>query len=285
MSVAWAMTIAVSGATGHLGGRVARRLAASGTQQRLLVRDPARAPQLPGAEVAQATYADTGAVGRSLSGVATVLMVSASETADRVDQHYAFIDAAAAVGVQHLVYVSFFGAAPEATFTLARDHWATEEHIRASSLPFTFLRDNLYADFLPSMVGPDGVLRGPAGQGRAAVVAQDDIADVATAVLRDPGPHAGATHNLTGPQALTLDDVAAALATVTGKAVSYHPETVEEAYRSRASYGAPQWQVDAWVSTYTAFAAGELDGVDDAVPRLTGHSATSLGDLLRSQTA
>ena len=72
-------------------------------------------------------------------------------------------------------------------FTLARDHWATEQHIRGSGLPFTFLRDNLYADFLPFMVGDDGVIRGPAGDGRAALVAQDDIADAAVAVLRDAG--------------------------------------------------------------------------------------------------
>lgn len=67
-----------------------------------------------------------------------------------------------------------------------------------------------------------------------------------------------------------------------GRTVTYRPETVEEAYASRASYGAPQWQLDAWVSTYTAIAAGALDGVSDAVPRLTGHPATSLADVVRA---
>ena len=100
-------------------------------------------------------------------------MVSASESADRVAQHVAFIDAAARAGVGHVVYISFFGAAPDATFTLARDHYATEEHLRASGMDFTFLRDNLYADFLPALVGDDGVIRGPAGRGRVAAVAQD----------------------------------------------------------------------------------------------------------------
>ena len=148
---------------------------------------PARAPGLPGAEVAEAEYGDSGAVRRALDGAATVLMVSASETPDRVERHRAFVDAAVAAGVRHLVYTSFVGAAPDAVFTLARDHWATEEHIRASGLEFTFLRDNLYADFLTFLVGEDGVIRGPAGDGRAAVVVQDDIADAAVAVLRDPG--------------------------------------------------------------------------------------------------
>ncbi|TQM79795.1 uncharacterized protein YbjT (DUF2867 family) [Saccharothrix saharensis] len=274
-------SLAVTGATGNIGGRVARRLADAGHAPLLLVRDPSRAPDLPDATVARAAFADRDAVRRALEGIPVVLMVSAAESVDRVDQHRAFVDAAADAGVSHLVYTSFAGAAADATFTLARDHHATEQHIRASGMAFTFLRDNLYADFLPGMVGDDDVLRGPAGDGRAAVVAQDDIADAATAVLTDPGPHAGRTYDLTGPQALTLRDIAAVLSDATGRTITYHPETVEEAYRSRAKYGAPDWQLDAWVSTYTAIARGELDGVSDAVPALTGRPATSLADLLR----
>jgi len=273
-------SIAVTGCTGNIGGRVARLLAASGVSQRLLVRDPSRAPRLPGAEVTQAEYGDSAAVREALSGVETVLMVSGSEALDRVAQHRSFIDAAAESGVGHLFYTSFVNAGPNATFTLARDHWATEEYIRASGLQFTFIRDNLYADFLPSMVGEDGVIRGPAGHGRVAAVAQDDIAEVAAAVLTAAAPHAGATYDLTGPEALALDEVAAAISAATGHPVSYVPEQVEEAYASRAGFGAPGWQVEAWVSTYTAIAAGEMDVVSNAIPTITGHPATSLADLL-----
>jgi len=68
----------------------------------------------------------------------------------------------------------------------------------------------------------------------------------------------------------------------TGRAVRYEPETVEQAYASRASYGAPQWQLDAWVSTYTAIAIanGELAMVSDAVDRLTGRPPLSLASVL-----
>jgi NAD(P)H dehydrogenase (quinone) len=272
--------VAVTGATGRLGGRVARRLANLNVPQRLVVRDPERAPELPGAVVAQASFDDRDAVSRALDTIDRVLMVSAAETPNRVDQHRAFIDAAASAGVRHVVYISFSGAAPNATFTLARDHWATEEYLRVSGMAFTILQDNLYADFLPFMVGDDAVIRGPAGQGRAAVVAQDDIADAATAVLLDPSPHVGATYSLTGPEALTFDEIAAILTDVTGRLVKYRSETIEEAYRSRERYGAPAWQVDAWVSTYTAIAAGEMAAVTDAIPRLTRHRATALRDLL-----
>ncbi|WP_329191646.1 MULTISPECIES: SDR family oxidoreductase [unclassified Streptomyces] len=278
-----APTYAVTGATGHLGGRIARRLAAAGIWQTLLARTPARVPDLPGATAVPGDYSDHDALVRALRDTDRVLMVSASETPDRLQRHRTFIDAATQVGVAHLAYISFYGAAPDATFTLARDHWHTEQHIRASGLPFTFLRDNLYADFMPALVGEDGVIRGPAGDGRAAVVAQDDIADAAVAVLRDPGPHAGRAYELTGPQALTLTDVAATIAAASGRPVSYHPETVEEAYASRAPYGAPEWQLDAWVSTYTAIADGSLAQVTTAINDLTGHPATPLQQVLQSE--
>jgi NAD(P)H dehydrogenase (quinone) len=277
--------IGVTGATGRLGGRVARRLAAAGVRQRLLVREPSRAPQLPGADVEQAPFADTDPVRRALTGVSTLFMVSAAEAEDRLAQHTAFVDAAAAAGVEHLVYTSFAGAAPDCTFTLGRDHYATEQHVRATGMRFTFLRDNLYADFLSLMVPEDGIIRGPAGDGRAAVVAVDDVADVAAAVLPDSPRHAGATYTLTGPEALTLDEVAATLSSAWRRPVTYRRETIEEAYASRAPYGAPAWQVDAWVTTYTSIAEGEVAEVTDDVPRLAGHPAISLAELLRRGTS
>ena len=275
--------LAVTGSTGRLGGRVASRLAQTGRDQRLLVRDPSRAPDLRGAEIRQAVYDDTDAVAAALSGVETVLMVSAAEHPNRVAQHHCFIDGAVRAGVGQLVYTSFVGADAAAMFTLGRDHHRTEEYIRASGLSYTFLRDNLYADFFPMMVGPDGVIRGPAGDGRVAAVAQDDIAEAAVAVLSDPAAHAGAVYHLSGPEALTLTEVAATISEGTGRPVSFHDETVAEAYASRASYSAPQWQLDAWVSTYTAIAAGEFAGVSSDIETLTGHPATPLAEVVRRQ--
>ncbi|TYB67642.1 SDR family oxidoreductase [Nonomuraea sp. PA05] len=273
--------IVTTGATGRLGGRVAALLAAAGAEQRLVSRHAtAGAPRLDRATAADAAYGDRAALRQALDGASTVLFVSASESEDRLDQHRTFVDAARDARVTHLVYVSFYGAAPEATFTLARNHWATEQYIRGSGLTFTFLRDNLYADFLPGMAGSDGVIRGPAGQGRVAAVAQDDIAEAAANVLLAPKAHEGVTYELTGPRALTLDEVASAIGAATGRDVTYHAETVPEAYASREIYGAPGWQVEAWVSTYLAIAAGELERVTGDIPALTGHPATSLEELL-----
>lgn len=272
--------LGVTGATGNIGGRVAALVAASGHPQRLIVRDPTRAPSLERAGIAVASYDDPEAVSAALAGLSTVFMVSAAESRERVAQHRCFIDAAVAAGVEHIVYLSFFGAAPDATFTLARDHWATEQHLLASGVACTFVRDNLYADFLPMLAGEDGVIRGPAGNGRVSAVAQCDIAEAVAVILADPYAHRGATYDLTGPEALDLAEVAAIISRATGRSVRFHDETLEEAYASRADYGAPDWQVDAWVSTYQAIAAGEMSGLSSAVQDLTGLPATSLADLL-----
>ena len=137
-------------------------------------------------------------------------MIPAAESADRVDQHRAAVDAAVEAGVPRIVYLSFVGAAPDATFTLARDHWETEEHIRAAGVRFTFLRMNLYMDFIASMVGADGVVRGPAGDGRLAAILRDDVAAAAAAVLPS-GDHDGRTYDLTGREASRSAEAAGAL--------------------------------------------------------------------------
>jgi NAD(P)H dehydrogenase (quinone) len=259
---------------------VARRIADAGVAQHLPVRSVDKAPDLPGAVVLPFDYDDRDASFAALEGIHTLFMVSAAEHEHRVDQHKTFIDSAVAAGVRHIVYTSFFGAAPDAVFTLGRDHYATEQYIEASGLSWTFLRDNFYLDFVKYLVGDYGVIRGPAGEGRLSAVARADIAEVAATVLLDVDAHRKVTYNLTGPEAFTLGEAAAILSEATGKAVSFHNETIEEAYASRAKWGAPDWQDDAWVSTYTAIASGELAVVSSDVETLTGRRSVTLVELL-----
>src|SRR6266550_7863071 len=118
--------IGVTGSTGQLGGRVAARLATLGQPQRLLVRNLARAPQLPGAEVIQASYEDGPSMRAALSGVQTLFLVSGYGPT-RLEQHYSAIDAAIAAGVERIVYTSFLSAAPHGSFTHAREHYLAEQ--------------------------------------------------------------------------------------------------------------------------------------------------------------
>jgi NAD(P)H dehydrogenase (quinone) len=272
--------IAVTGATGELGGRVARGLAALDVPQRLLVRDPARAPRLAHSElVSVPSYGDGAAMRDALRGIDTLFLVSGREQLDRVREHVSAIDAAVAAGVQRIVYTSFAAAAPDTTFTFGRDHFHTEQHIRATGARFTFLRDNLYLDYVPLLVGGDGVIRGPADDGRVAAVARDDVADVAIAVLTSDA-HDGQVYDVTGPEAFTLTEAAAELSRATGRSITFEHETIGQARASRAGSGAADWEIEGWVTSYAAIANGDLERVSDTVERVAGHAPISLAQLL-----
>jgi uncharacterized protein YbjT (DUF2867 family) len=272
--------IGVAGATGEVGGRVARRLAERGVRQRLIVRDPTRAPGLPGAEVSAASsYGALEEMTSALRGVETLFLVPAAESTDRVDQHRTAVEAAVGAGVKRVVYLSFVGAATS-SFTLGREHGATEKIVEASGLQWVFPRMNLYMDFIPSMVGEDGAIRGPADEGRLAAILRDDIADAVAVILTEPGRHDGHAYDLTGSEAFTLGEAAAEMSRAWGRPIVFVDETLEEARASRASFGAPDWEVEAWISSYVAIANGELEQVSHDVEHLTGHAPKTLREYL-----
>lgn len=278
-------TLGITGATGTVGGLIARQLSAANLPARLLVRDTARAPKLRHMTVAQCSYDDAEAARRALAGVEVLFMASAHESAHRLDEHKTFINAAAAAGVRHIIYLSFTGASSRSKFTLARDHGATEDYIRSAGLVWTFLRDNFYAEIFPHFADADGVIRGPAGRGRVAPVSQLDVAAVAAAIMRDSQTHAHSTYDLTGPEALTLEEIAAILSRVSGKPHTFVNETLAEAHASRAHYGAPAWQVEAWISTYTAIRDGELNAVSPDIGRILARPAIGFAQAVSAAWA
>jgi NAD(P)H dehydrogenase (quinone) len=274
--------IAVTGATGELGGRVARRLAERGLAQRLVVRDPSRAPDLEGSEVAQASnYEAREEMEAALRGAQTLFLASGEEARNRVDQHKAAVDAAKAAGVERIVYLSFFGASPDAAFTFARDHFHTEEHIKASGLSYAFSRDNIYLDFVPFFAGPDGAIRGPGGDGRVAVVTRDDIADVVVELITNPDRD-GQAYEVSGGEAFTLAEAAERLGNAIGRKITYVDETMEEAWASRRPSGHPEWEIEGWITTYVAIAKGELEQVTSTAKDLTGHEPQRLEEFLEN---
>lgn len=271
--------IAVTGATGAVGGRVARLLGPA--VDRLVVREPSRTPWIEGRpSIRTASYADGAAMRAALEGADVLLLVSGAEAPDRLEQHRTAVRAAAEAGVRHVVYTSFDGAAADADFTLGRDHWHTEQAIRASGMRWTFLRDSFYLDFFPMFADEHGVIRGPAADGRVAAVARADVADAAAAVLRDPGAHVDATYRLTGPEAISFPEAVARMTRALSRPYSFVRQTLDEAYASRRVLTTERWQLDAWVSTYTAIGSDALAGPSDDVARLTGHAPRTLEDAL-----
>ena len=303
--------LAVTGATGQVGGRVAARIAGLGLDQRLIVRDPERAPDLPGAGIVKvSSYGDFPAMRRALSGVTTLFLVSARDRFgvahicaktgerlpqyDRLQQHLAALRAAEEAGVKHVVYLSVINPAPDAIFVLARDHFHTEEYIRNSGMQFTILRTGLYTDNVPQCVSSDDVIRAPSGEGRSAWVTRDDIADATVAVLTGCRKE-GCTYDLTGPEALTMAETAERLSAAVGRPISYQAQTAEEARITRSTsrlekfeaerrlltgHGLDDYEVEVFVTHFLQIAAGVLENVSDAFYSLCGRTATSLAEYL-----
>jgi uncharacterized protein YbjT (DUF2867 family) len=274
------VTVAVTGATGDLGGRVARELAARGVDQRLIVRDPMAAPRLPGAEVAVASYEDSEAMAKALDGMGTLLLVSGHEDPDRISVHRRAIEGARLAGVERIVYTSFMGAAPHATFPYARDHSATEQAIREAGISLTAMRNSLYADMAPRFVGADGVIRAPAGHGRVAWVARSDVARLAAVLLMEPG-HEGQVYDVSGPHGIDLSETARILTKATRRAITYYPETLEEARAARA--GHPDWLIDGWIGSYLMLETGEASVTSHTIEHLTGQRPMTLSQFLAAE--
>ncbi|HUJ68065.1 MAG TPA: NAD(P)H-binding protein [Syntrophorhabdales bacterium] len=302
---------AITGSTGEVGRKVAERLAKLGMEQRLIVRDPDRAPKLPCAAIFQASsYSDARAMGRALEGVETLFLVSARDRMgiihesaerrlpvppyDRLQEHVAAVAAAAAVGARRIVYLSFLAATEDATFILARDHFHTEEYLRSVGVAFTFLRPSLYMDKVAQHISRSDVIRAPAGNGRVAWVARDDVADVAVAVLIGSG-HEGRTYDVTGPEALTMAETAEKLSAACGRRITYEAQSPHEVRTFRntsrldamearrialTGRGITDYEVEVWISHYLQIATGETDVVSETVQALCGRPATTLADYL-----
>ena len=272
--------IAITGITGNLGGMVARLCKKNKIEVRNLARNIEKAEKLGFSNVFKSSYDKSADTVKSLEGIEVLFMVSGSENPNRVQQHKDFIDAAKVAGVSHVIYLSFYNASKNSIFTLGRDHYATEEHIKENGFKYTFLRDNFYVDFFVDLCREYGEIKGPAGNGKVSAVVRSDVSEVAAKILENPGKWENQTLNMTGPEELSMTEIVKVVSEYFGKEIKYIEETVEEAYESRKIWKAEQWEYDSWVSTYTAIAENEQSGISNDIEKVLGRKATSLVEYL-----
>ncbi|PSR56995.1 NAD(P)-dependent oxidoreductase [Adhaeribacter arboris] len=267
--------ILITGATGHIGNRVAEILK-DYDSLRLMCREPEKLAGFTKAEKVKGDYKDSTSLGNAFSDIDTAFIVSGyAAPGQRALLHKNAIAAAVMAGVKHIVYLSFQGASPRSKFPMSQDHFQTEEFIRQSGLSFTLLRDSFYMDLIPEMFGENRLMKGPGGRGQVAWVAREDVARTIAHVLLDPLPYQG-TFDLTGPEALTLAQTAERFTQLQGKEYIYQEETITQGIRWRNDLGAPAWEVATWIGSYLAIAAGEVAPVSNAVEQITGLKPFSL---------
>lgn len=277
--------IVVTGATGHLGRLVVEALAQKIPADQIVaaVRTPEKAADLAalGVHVRAADYDQPSTLTEAFAGADKVLLVSSSEVGRRVPQHTAAVQAAKAAGVNHLVYTSILSA-DTSTISLAPEHKATEEIIRDSGIPFTFLRNSWYTENYEQSVGQalaTGAILGSAGEGPIGGVPRADYAGAAVEALTGTG-HENKVYELAADEAWSYADLAEAVARISGKPVAYQDVPAEQHRSILLGAGLPEFVADMLVDADRAIAAGELASDSGDLRTLLGRPTTGLDDAV-----
>lgn len=216
-------------------------------------------------------------------GVSRLLLVSTNDLARRAEQHAAALDAAITAGVDHVVYTSLGNPVVDNPTGIVTDaHRASEETLRRSGLAWTILRNAIYADPMVtrwSHAAVTGRLESSAGRGRAAFVARDDCAAVAATVLAGDG-HDEAVYDVTGPELVGIDDVAAVVAETSGRPIELVDLDDEAMVRTFVARGLTEPMARIHVSFDAGVREGFFDQCTSMVRDLTGRSPRSVRDLL-----
>jgi len=275
--------ILVTGATGLNGTELVQRLSARGVAVRALVRNLAKAQALaalPNVQITEGDLARPETLVQPLRGVDRAMLISSSDPG-MLDVQTNFIEAARNAGVAHVVKLS--GIIPEldSPFRFARMHAEIERRLEASGLAFTHLRAGefmpSYFRQVPSIVAK-GALFLPMEDARIASVDVGDIAEVAAIVLTTSG-HEGKIYPLTGPEALTMTEVAAKLSAATGKTIRYVNVSPGDAKKARLAAGMPPFLVDALDELFAERRKGKESVVSSTVQTILGRPATSFDEF------
>ncbi len=273
--------IVVTGASGRVGGLVAQELARRGVLFRAVTRSVERLPDLGGAEIALAGYDEPDALLDALEPGDRVFMVSMHEPPDRrIVLHRGFIAVAARRHVARLIYLSFVGASPDATFVHARSHGATEEILAESGIPYTTVRNGMYADEIATWFDREGRITGPGGAGRISLSYRPELAEAIAVLLTDPGHDHRRVVTITGPESFSLAELAAAASDVTGDRYRYEPLDRDDWVAYRRSVGRPEWSIEAGITYYDGVAAGEMDVVSGDYQELTGKKPLPIREVI-----
>jgi uncharacterized protein YbjT (DUF2867 family) len=282
------MNVLVTAATGTVGAQVVHTLRARGVAARAFVRDRHKAMQVlgPDVELAVGDYGDRDSLARAMQGIDRVFL-ACGNLPEQVTYEKAVIDAASAAAVQRVVKLSGPRASMVSPLVFERWHGAVEQHLLISGLRWVMLRPSTYMSNLLAYADPiarTGTVFAPAGAARISFVDPRDVAAAAAAVLADDG-HEGRAYSLTGPAAITFEQVARELSAATGQRITYLDVPDDHARAALLDAQVPEFAADAIIDIFRSQRAGAMARTTDAVRTLTGRDATPFADFARDYAA
>lgn len=290
--------IIVSGASGQFGHATASALLDMGAEVIALSRSVDKLADLAarGAEVRQADFDDPAGLVEAMKGGEKLLLISTLRVGTRVQQHRNAVEAARANGVKHIVYTSVVGGGlADHPGVEQHDHYATEQLIRASGIPYTFLRNSLYSEAVATAMAIPALAEGTkpdnAGHGKVAMVSRDDCVAMAAAVLTQPG-HENKAYDVTGPELLSIPEAVAMISQMAGKPIDLQHVDDEGMYLYFDSLGVPRkasdivpdgpipWASEGMVTFGQSIREGYFAVCSTDVERVTGRKPRPLASVL-----
>lgn len=282
--------ICVVGATGRVGGSLTRLLIAAKAPVRILSRDPERAKTMFDGASVDAEYLDYGdpaALRTALRGVDQVFL-SHGTSGTQVEDEIALIDAAAAESVRHLVKLSAADGPDGQRMIVGDWHHQIEKHLATVAVPATLLCPATFTDVLGRAYSAvaSGTWGGAAGAGLVSLIDTRDVAAVAYAVLDEgASKHAEKAYRLTGPEGVSMHDVAKRLSALLGRTVKYQERSIAEQAARLTADGLPPVTVDVLLGVDESIRDGWHAEPTAVVANLTGTSARPVDDWLREHVA
>jgi uncharacterized protein YbjT (DUF2867 family) len=273
--------ILITGASGNVGSEVLKQAAASKLKIRAAYLSADKAKGAPTAvETVLMDYAKPSTIRAALEGIEKVFLVG-PPTADVAELEGSFVNEAKKSGVKHLVKLSALGGLKAIFPSLHRD---SEEKIEASGIPYTFLRSNgfmqNFVNYNSRTIKSQNAFYDAQGNGAVSHIDVRDIAAVAVKVLSSSG-HEGKAYSLTGPEALTNQQVAENLSRALGRTIRYVGVPPDEFKKSLVAAGMPEWSVDALLDLQRLYREGGASLVDPTVEQLLGRKATSFDQFVK----
>jgi uncharacterized protein YbjT (DUF2867 family) len=278
--------ILVTGATGTVGSALVAALAARGARVRAFVRNPQKVPRLPGVEAAQGDLLDRRAVAQAMKGCDRAFLAS-SAGPEQVEAQSSVVEAAREARLKLVVKLSALGADAQSPVNVLRWHGRTEDQLRRADVPHAILQPHFFMQNTlgwAASIRERGAFAGAMREGRIALVDARDVALAAAAVLIGRG-HEGKTYALTGPAALSLQEIAEILSRAAGRTVKYEDVSAAELKEVLSGAGVPDWLAEDIVALHAFFGANAGAATTRSVRELTGSAPRTYETFAREFAA